>query len=96
MYIPRGKILSALLATHSSVRIDLDEKAIPRACGATIQAALNDGEDFELLFTVSPDRMPITVARLLAVLAVSRATCRRKFLSSANVTFVQLNRMFGA
>jgi thiamine-monophosphate kinase len=42
------------LAEASDVGFELDEKAIPRARGATLHAALNDGEDYELLFTVRP------------------------------------------
>jgi len=42
------------LADGSGVSFTLQETAIPRARGATLQAALNDGEDYELLFTVRP------------------------------------------
>jgi thiamine-monophosphate kinase len=44
------------LAQASGVAFHLDEKAIPRARGATLKAALSDGEDYELLFTVRPAR----------------------------------------
>ncbi len=40
------------LAEASRVQFELNEKAIPRARGASLAAALNDGEDYELLFTV--------------------------------------------
>ncbi len=39
------------LANASKVSFYLEPKAIPRARGATLKAALNDGEDYELLFT---------------------------------------------
>lgn len=42
------------LAQASGVGFRLDPAAIPRARGATLSEALNDGEDYELLFTVRP------------------------------------------
>ena len=42
------------LAQASGVSFRLDSAAIPRARGATVKAALNDGEDYELLFTTRP------------------------------------------
>lgn len=42
------------LGEASGVDFELDFQAIPRARGATLQAAFNDGEDYELLFTASP------------------------------------------
>jgi thiamine-monophosphate kinase len=42
------------LAEASKVDFQLDPKAIPLARGATLEMALNDGEDYELLFTTSP------------------------------------------
>jgi thiamine-monophosphate kinase len=44
------------LARASRLAFALDSAAIPRAPGATLTAALNDGEDYELLFTVRPSR----------------------------------------
>jgi thiamine-monophosphate kinase len=42
------------MAEASGVSFYLDPDAVPRAPGATVKAALTDGEDYELLFTVSP------------------------------------------
>ena len=42
------------LARASHCGFSLDEAAIPRAPGCTIREALSDGEDFELLFALSP------------------------------------------
>jgi len=39
------------LARASKVAFHIDEGSIPRARGATVEQALNDGEDYELLFT---------------------------------------------
>jgi len=47
------------LARASDVFFQLDFAAIPRARGATLREAINDGEDYELLFTVSPARAKI-------------------------------------
>jgi len=43
------------LARASKVGFELDYEAIPRAHGASINNAINDGEDFELLFAVGPN-----------------------------------------
>ena len=42
------------LAKASGVGFQLDPEAIPRARGATVSEAINDGEDYELLFTAKP------------------------------------------
>jgi thiamine-monophosphate kinase len=40
------------LAVASGVAFEIDEDALPRSRGCTIQQAINDGEDYELLFAV--------------------------------------------
>jgi len=42
------------LAKASGVSFQLEAESIPRAPGASLQAAISDGEDYELLFTVRP------------------------------------------
>ncbi len=42
------------LALASGVGFELDEAAIPRTPGCSIEQALADGEDYELLFAISP------------------------------------------
>ena len=42
------------LAAASRLGFQVDEHAVPRSRGCTIQQAFNDGEDYELLFAVSP------------------------------------------
>jgi len=42
------------LARASGVDFELDYAAIPRMRGATLQQAINDGEDYELVFTTRP------------------------------------------
>ncbi len=43
------------LARASGAGFALDREAVPRQVGVTIEAAMNDGEDFELLFTQPAD-----------------------------------------
>ena len=44
------------LAKASGLGYAVDFDAIPRARGASVEAAIHDGEDYELLFTVAPGR----------------------------------------
>ena len=43
------------LATASGVGFEIAESALPRHRGCSIEAAINDGEDYELLFALSPN-----------------------------------------
>jgi thiamine-monophosphate kinase len=45
------------LARASGVGFQLHPEALPRARGATLSEALNDGEDYELLFTIKPSQV---------------------------------------
>ena len=42
------------LAGASKLGFDIDERALPLSRGCTIQQAISEGEDYELLFAVSP------------------------------------------
>jgi thiamine-monophosphate kinase len=44
------------LAAASKLGFSVDETQLPRTRGASIAAAWNDGEDYELLFTIPPRR----------------------------------------
>jgi thiamine-monophosphate kinase len=43
------------LAKASRVGFQIDDTALPRTPGASVKNAISDGEDFELLFAVSPN-----------------------------------------
>ena len=43
------------LATASGVGFEIDEELLPRTRGCTIQQAISDGEDYELLLAISPN-----------------------------------------
>jgi thiamine-monophosphate kinase len=43
------------LAKASGVGFAIDEEALPRTRGCSIAEAINDGEDYELLFAISPN-----------------------------------------
>ena len=45
------------MAGASGCGFQLDEAAVPRTEGCTLAEALGDGEDFELLFSVQPERV---------------------------------------
>jgi len=45
---------AARLAKASKVGIEINESAVPRFDGASLEQALHGGEDYELLFTASP------------------------------------------
>ena len=42
------------LACASHLGFDIEENALPRSPGCTVAQAINDGEDYELLFAISP------------------------------------------
>ena len=42
------------LARASHLGFEVDENALPRNRGCTVRKAINDGEDFELLFAIAP------------------------------------------
>jgi thiamine-monophosphate kinase len=46
------------LVTASQVGFQVDEAVLPRNRGCSIEQALNDGEDYELLFAISPNDVP--------------------------------------
>ena len=47
---------AARIAEMSGLNLQIDIDAIPRRGKATIEQALSDGEDYELLFSVSPEK----------------------------------------
>jgi thiamine-monophosphate kinase len=49
------------LARASGVGFEIDEFAIPRGRGCSITQAINDGEDYELLFALSPNEIAALV-----------------------------------
>ncbi|MDQ6859689.1 MAG: thiamine-phosphate kinase [Verrucomicrobiota bacterium] len=46
------------LARRSGVGFELDRTAIPRTRGCSIEQAISDGEDYELLFAIAPRDAP--------------------------------------
>ncbi|MDR3754743.1 MAG: thiamine-phosphate kinase [Terracidiphilus sp.] len=59
----------AHLCEESGVAAEVDAAALPVYSGATLEQALNGGEDYELLFTASPEAR---VPRRIAGVAVTR------------------------
>jgi thiamine-monophosphate kinase len=51
------------LASASGLGFALDETALPRNPGCTIEQAINDGEDYELLFAIAPRHQQTLQAR---------------------------------
>jgi thiamine-monophosphate kinase len=43
------------LAQASGVGFEIDEEALPRTRGCSVEQAISDGEDYELLFAISPN-----------------------------------------
>jgi thiamine-monophosphate kinase len=46
------------LASASGCGFELDEKALPIAAGCSVDQAMGDGEDFELLLAIEAERVP--------------------------------------
>jgi len=68
----------AHLCEESRVAAEVDAAALPVHSGATLEQALNGGEDYELLFTASPEaRVPRRIAGV-AVTRVGRMVRPRK------------------
>lgn len=69
----------ARLAAASGVGALLGATAIPVARGATLEQALHEGEDFELLFTVAPALVPrlVPLRRRVPVRVIGRVTPAR-------------------
>lgn len=51
------------LARASGLGFEVDEAAVPRNRGCTIAQAISDGEDYELLFAISPKNSPSLLSR---------------------------------
>lgn len=55
MDVSDGLLKDALrMASDSGLALRLDPDAVPRFAGATLEEALTDGEDYELIFAVAP------------------------------------------
>jgi len=68
----------AHLCAESAVAAEVDAAALPVHPGATLEQALHGGEDYELLFTSSPEaRVPRRIAGV-AVTRIGRVVRRRK------------------
>jgi thiamine-monophosphate kinase len=63
------------LARASGCGARLEGDAIPRHAGCSLAEALNDGEDFELLFSVPMARLPSLLNRWRSVFPRTRLTC---------------------
>jgi thiamine-monophosphate kinase len=46
-------------ASASGLSVEIEEKNIPLRHGADIQMALSDGEDYELIFAIPPEKEPL-------------------------------------
>ncbi len=72
------------LARASGTGLEIDEASVPRNPGCTAAEALGDGEDYELLFAVSPDdagRLPADWAKAFPRLPL---TCVGRLTSPAS------------
>jgi thiamine-monophosphate kinase len=70
------------LAAASGVSFEVDESAIPRTRGCSIEQAISDGEDYELLFAMAPDNARVLERRWsakfpkLQLTRIGRWVCR--------------------
>jgi thiamine-monophosphate kinase len=77
------------LCEESGVAADVDAAALPIAPGATLQQALNGGEDYELLFTAAPGtRIPRVIAGV-PVTRIGRIARKSKGRSPATLATAQ-------
>jgi thiamine-monophosphate kinase len=76
------------LTAASGVEAQLDHAAIPRARGATLKAAFDDGEDYELLFTSRPSHVKTLKKRWPFATALRCiGIIRSRRVKSAELTF---------
>jgi thiamine-monophosphate kinase len=83
------------LARASGVGFELNHEALPRNRGCTIEQALSDGEDYELLFAVAPDTSDVLLRRwrkrwplkLTRIGQLTKNATRRNALPSGYVHF---------
>ncbi|MDA1314701.1 MAG: thiamine-phosphate kinase [Acidobacteria bacterium] len=68
---------AARLAKASKAGIEINEAAVPRFDGASLEQALHGGEDYELLFTASPDTRVPKSWRGLPLTAIGSVVKRR-------------------
>jgi len=63
MDVSDGPALDARrFASASNVRFSLDPEQFPARDGATVAERLGDGEDYELIFTVPPEKRDALIA----------------------------------
>ena len=75
------------LARASNVGFEIQKTSLPRNPGATLEQALSDGEDYELLFAISPrqrERLERAWARKFRSLPLTRIGCLSRKSQIAN------------
>jgi thiamine-monophosphate kinase len=74
------------ICIESGVSAEIDEQSLPLHEGATLDQALNGGEDYELLFTAPPDTF---IPRRIAGVAVTRiGTIKRHSARKPRITLI--------